>query len=55
MVKTINKKGTIQNILDKCNSSIGTSINVQKFNERSNDDTFLIECANFLNVPVEYK
>ena len=45
--KKIDKNATIQNILNKCNSSIGFSINMDKFK-------FLKECAKFCGVPVVY-
>jgi type IV secretory pathway ATPase VirB11/archaellum biosynthesis ATPase len=52
MAKRINKEATIQNILDKCNSSIGYSIDIKKFNEHPKTDAFLIECAEFCKVEV---
>ena len=52
--KKINKNQTIKNILDKCNSSIGWSINIDKFNKESKSDKFLIGAAKFCGVPVVY-
>lgn len=52
--KSINKTATIQNILNKINSSIGYSIDIKKFNERKDDEEFLIEAAKFCNVEVVY-
>ena len=52
--KTINKEATIQKILDKCNSSIGYSIKVDKFNKHPKTDEFLKDCCGFLEIEVVY-
>jgi len=53
-MKKINKKATIQNILNKCNNSIGFSINVAKFNAMDKTDKFLIECSEFCHTEIVY-
>jgi len=53
-MKKINKRATIKNILDKCNSSIRFSIDVDKFNKHPKDDKFLIEAAKFCGTDVVY-
>ena len=50
--KKINRKKTIQNILDKCNRSIGFSIDIHGFNEKAKDDKFVVEAAEFCEVEV---
>jgi len=52
--KQINKIATARNILDKCNRSIGLSIDVTKFNEKKGGEKFLIECANFVRCEIVY-
>lgn len=52
--KILNKKATIQNILDKVNGSIGYSIDINKFNEKKDDEQFLIEAAEFCGVEAVY-
>ncbi len=55
--KQINKEATIQNILNWASSSIGHSIDVQKFNEKMDGpdwENFLIEAAEFCKVEVVY-
>lgn len=54
MKKTVNKESTIKRILDKCNSSIGHYIDIEKFNKRSNDVKFLTDACVFLGIPVIY-
>lgn len=51
---SINKTKTIQNILNKCNRSIGYSIDIALFNQKKNDVQFLKEAAEFCEVGVVY-
>jgi hypothetical protein len=53
--KKIDKEKTIQNILDKCNKSVGYYINLAKFIAKKDDEKILIECAKFVGTEVCYK
>jgi hypothetical protein len=56
--KKINKKATIQNIMDWAGRSIGHSINVKKFNaamEKPDWETSLKEIANGCKVEIVYE
>lgn len=52
--KKLNKTATIQNILNKINGSISYSIDIKKFNEKKDDEQFLIEAAEFCEVEAVY-
>jgi hypothetical protein len=52
--RKLNKTATIKNILARINSSIGYSIDIEKFNQKKNDEQFLIESAKFCNVEPVY-
>ncbi|MDD5289671.1 MAG: hypothetical protein PHT40_00545 [Patescibacteria group bacterium] len=54
MAKQINKPQTIQNILDRANRSNGISINTEKFNQKKDDENFLVEAANFVGAEVVF-
>ena len=51
----INKKLTIRNIIERCNSGIGYGINMDKFEQKKNDVQFLIDAAKFVRADVIYK
>ena len=59
--KKINRKATIQRILNKCNKGIGYSIDVAKFNEKiyASDEKkveeFLVGAAFFCDVEIVYE
>ena len=56
--KKINRKATIQAILDKCNSGIGWSVKTEEFYEKiekPGGDEFLIDAAGFCQVEVIYE
>jgi hypothetical protein len=53
--KQVDKTKTIQNILDRANrSNNGILINVEKFNQKKDDEKFLVEAANFVSAEVAY-
>lgn len=55
--KQINKKATIQNIIDWGNRSIGHSINMSRFNEEMEKPSWekmLKKIARFCNVEIVY-
>ncbi len=54
MTKKIDKAATAQSIIDKCLSSNGYSIDIDKFNRKSKSEKFLKEAAAFCRVPVVY-
>lgn len=54
MAKKIDKAATAQAIIDKCFSSIGYSIDIDKFNKKRKTERFLKEAAKFCNVPIVY-
>jgi hypothetical protein len=56
--KKLNREATIQNILNKCNSGIGMTIDVAKFNERikeADSNEFIIDAAGFCGTEVVYE
>ena len=61
-VKKINKKATIQRILNRCNKSNGTTItDMAEFNKKVNQENeakaeeFIIGAASFCGVEVAYE
>ena len=54
-MKKLNKKQTIQNILDRANQTNGISIDVAGFNKKAkNDDDFVKGAAKFVGAEVVY-
>ena len=54
MIRRINSKATIKNILDMCCVNSNISINVEKFNAKEKTDEFLIAAANYCKVDIVY-
>ena len=55
--KILNKKATIQNILDRANRSIGISIDVAGFNKKAkakDGNSFVKEAAEFVGAEIVY-
>ena len=59
--KKINKKATIQKILNKCNKGNGYSIDVKKFNEKMKEPDeiklreFIVGAASFCDIEIVYE
>jgi hypothetical protein len=53
-MEEINKNETIKNILVKCTSSIGYSIDIEKFNKERDNIEFLIAAAKFCEAEIVY-
>lgn len=57
MNKVLNKEKTVKAILDKCNRSIGMSINIEKFNEeiqQPNAEEFILDACTLCEVEPVY-
>jgi len=55
--KVLNKEATIQAILEKASNSIGTSINIEKFDakmQQPDANDFLIKACQFLSISPVY-
>jgi len=52
--RKLNKVKTIEKILKKCSSSIGYSINVDKFNKRRDNVDFITRAAKLVSVEPVY-
>ena len=53
--RKLNKELTIQNIMNRINSSIGYSIDIEKWNKTSKTEKLLKECAKFVQAEVVYE
>ena len=50
--RKMNRVATAKNIVNKCNSSHNLCIDIRKFNEKKDDEAFLIECADFVRCDI---
>ncbi len=53
--RAIDKKKTVQNILDRINRNPAAyNLDMEKFNQRINDEEFLKQAAKFVGVEIVY-
>lgn len=52
---TLNKKATLKKIIEKCQTSIAYSIDLDKLEQYKNDESFILEAAEFCRIEPVYK